>query len=137
VRRGYVKAAVAVAKTGGSQLWRKAAARAQGKLSIGRLDRYDDRPLYWANISMTKALRQWDPFFEVTSTDRNALVRIFNYEARGITSVQWPRGDSVTRVLISGFDTFLLDEGVRFDGEILDGDIRHSNPSGGAVRARP
>jgi hypothetical protein len=127
-----LRAAVVRARQAGAELWRVAVARAQGRLAIGTLDRYDDRPLYWANISMTKALHQWDPAFEVTSNDRNALVYIFNYAARGITSVDFPTGDGVTRVLVSGFDPFILEDLV-LDGDPLEGDIRHSNPSGGSV----
>jgi hypothetical protein len=103
----------------GAGLWQTAVQRAQGKRAMGTIDRYDDRPLYWARVSMTKALRQWKPPFEVTDLQRNALIRIFDYASRGISSVNFGTGKSVTRVLISGFDTFLLDD-----------DIRHSNPSG-------
>jgi hypothetical protein len=44
----------------GEALWELALARAQGKRDIGTIDRYDDRPLYWARLHMTRAVRQWE-----------------------------------------------------------------------------
>jgi hypothetical protein len=104
----------------GAELWGAAVSRAQGRLQLGTLDRFDDRPLYWARLGMTRAVREWKPPFELTFTQRNALVYILDRASRGITSIDYPAG--VKRVLVSGFDTFFLDE-----------DIRHSNPSGASA----
>ncbi len=103
----------------GIHLWRTAVKRAQGDTELGRIDRFDDRPLYWARTTMTAALREWDPGFELSSTQRLALVRILSYESRGISQVSYPGDPDVTRVLISGFDTYSLDDS-----------LRNSNPSG-------
>ena len=46
----------------GTRLWRTAVDRAQGRRpDLGTIDAYDDRPLYWAHLRATRALRQWAP----------------------------------------------------------------------------
>jgi hypothetical protein len=104
----------------GEALWELAVARAQGEAQIGTIDRYDDRPLYWARLHMTRALRQLEAPFELSGVQRNALVHILDRSSRGITTVEWPEdpGDA-RRVMISGFDTYSLDQS-----------LRNSNPSG-------
>ena len=104
----------------GEALWELAVARAQGEAQIGTIDRYDDRPLYWARLHMTRALRQWEEPFETTVVQRSALVHILDRSSRGITTVEWPEGPGdARRVMISGFDTYSLDQS-----------LRNSNPSG-------
>ncbi|MGH3342501.1 MAG: pyroglutamyl peptidase [Carbonactinosporaceae bacterium] len=126
-----VAAAGRLAARQGDLLWGTAVDRAQGRRpGMGSIDRYDDRPLYWAHLSATAALRQWDPVFEVSADDRTALVREFRYHARGVTDTAFPRasdsgapdGTKVTRVLVSGFDPFRLEN-----------EPRRSNPSGAAA----
>ncbi len=119
-----VAAAQRLARHAGDRLWHDAVARAQGRMRFGTDDPYDDRPLYWARLSMTKALRQWHPSFPVDSFTAAGLVRILDYAARGVSSVRFPRGNT-ERVLVSGFDPFVLDG--------IGGDMRHSNPSGAAA----
>ncbi|WP_298990043.1 hypothetical protein [uncultured Pseudokineococcus sp.] len=106
----------------GADLWRTAVDRAQGRTQIGTIDRYDDRPLYWARTTMARALREWQPPFELSSLQRQALIRGLSYSSRGIDSVSFPEGDDVTRVLVSGFDTYSLDSS-----------LRNSNPSGASA----
>lgn len=119
-----VAAAQQLAVRTGSRLWHDAVARAQGRMHFGSDDAYDDRPLYWARLSMTKALRQWHPAFPTGSLTTAALVRLLDYASRGITRVDFPAGNT-ERVLVSGFDPFVLDG--------IGGDIRHSNPSGASA----
>ena len=46
----------------GDRLWRTAVDRAQGRRpDLGTLDRFDDRPLYWARLQLSSAIRQWTP----------------------------------------------------------------------------
>jgi hypothetical protein len=104
----------------GQALWELAVARAQGERQIGTIDRYDDRPLYWTRLHLTKALRQWEAPFELSGIQRNALIRMLDHSSRGIDSIGWPETESdVQRVMISGFDTYSLDVS-----------LRNSNPSG-------
>jgi hypothetical protein len=104
----------------GEALWELAVARAQGEAQIGTIDRYDDRPLYWARLHMTRALRQLEAPFELSGVQRNALVHILDRSSRGITTVEWPEDPGgARRVMISGFDTYSLDQS-----------LRNSNPSG-------
>lgn len=104
----------------GASLWRTAVARAQGRLTSGSIDRYDDRPLYWARTSMSRAVREWQASFPLTSLQRQAILRQFNYASRGIDQVSFPR--SGKRMLVSGFDTYSLDQS-----------LRNSNPSGASA----
>ncbi|WP_412542312.1 hypothetical protein R8Z50_07325 [Longispora sp. K20-0274] len=87
----------------GRLLWEAAVARGE-----------DDRPLYWARLTLTRALRQWTPRFAVSHPDlENRLERA----SRGITSSDFVPG--ARKLFVSGFDPFLLDT-----------EIRRSNPSG-------
>jgi pyrrolidone-carboxylate peptidase len=101
----------------GRALWAAAVARAQGKLPAGTLPVIDDRPLYWARLQLTKALRQWTPSFDLTAQRRAELLALVERTSRGHDTVRYP--GELPRVLVSGFDPFQLDI-----------DIRRSNPSG-------
>lgn len=107
----------------GKALWAMAVARAQGKLDIGTLNRYDDRPLYWARLELTKDVHQWQPAFGLTDATRTKLVNDLDYAARGIDSIDFGPPDGAKRVMISGFDPFELD----------GGNINRSNPAGAAA----
>lgn len=130
-----VPEAAAAAREEGGRLWEIAVARAQGRAPgsgsggveaglPGRdLDRYDDRPLYWARTAMSAVLRTFTSPHLTTSHQRFALLHLLDRASRGIDRTLWPTADpSDLRVMVSGFDTFQLDTGVR-----------HSNPSGAAA----
>lgn len=119
---GYttVGQASAAIKSAGASLWRTAVDRAQGRITSGTIDRYDDRPLYWARTTMSRAVREWKPGFSLSSLQRQAILRQFNYASRGIDDVSYPKTGS--RLLISGFDTYSLDDS-----------LRNSNPSGASA----
>jgi pyrrolidone-carboxylate peptidase len=106
----------------GRALWAAAVARAQGRLPAGSLPVTDDRPLYWARLSLTKALRQWTPSFELSTSRRASLIDALDRTSRGQDSISYRHGEK--RVLVSGFDPFQLDD-----------DIRRSNPSGATALA--
>ncbi|WP_314178512.1 pyroglutamyl peptidase [Streptomyces winkii] len=131
----------------GQRLWQRAVDRAQGRgPADGDLSRADDRPLYWARLGMTGALRQWRPGFELSDAQRTALRDQLERTSRGQDAISFPGGkDSgreggkdggtesgkdggkdkgLKRVLVTGFDPFTLDE-----------DIRISNPSGASALA--
>ncbi len=109
----------------GRRLWRQAVDRAQGRGPAGGdLSPDDDRPLYWARLGMTRALREWRPAFPLSERRRAELVAAVERGSRGQDSVNLPAGDGVRRVLITGFDPFQLDS-----------DARRSNPSGAAALA--
>ncbi len=93
-------AASGFVSTQGRQLWDTAVTEAK---NAGTL--FDDRPLYWARLSMTAAVRQW---LTVTPTERVALQRSVDRAARGMTSYDFTRG-TAKNVMLSGFDPFSLD----------------------------
>ncbi|MFC0625612.1 hypothetical protein [Kribbella deserti] len=113
---GY-RPALAVVRAQGDALWTTAIRRAQRTQQTPDLPSTDDRGLYWARISMAKALRQWQPRKPLQAAERAELIRTLEYASRGITSTRFDHG--VRRVLVTGFDPFTL-----------DADIRIGNPSG-------
>ncbi|WP_431044615.1 pyroglutamyl peptidase [Streptomyces sp. P1-3] len=113
-----------VARHGG-RLWRRAVDRAQGRgPASGDLSRDDDRPLYWARLGMTRALREWRPAFPLDDDRRAALLATLERSSRGQDSVELPAGRHIRRIVVTGFDPFQL-----------DADVRRSNPSGAAALA--
>ncbi|MFC9929603.1 pyroglutamyl peptidase [Streptomyces sp. NPDC127190] len=122
--RSYTEARRVVVRAG-SALWRRAVARAQGRGPAGGdLDRADDRPLYWARLGMTRALRLWEPDFGLDGGRRAALLDRLERSSRGQDDIRYPGDPRLRRVLLTGFDPFTLDR-----------DIRISNPSGAAALA--
>ncbi|MET7296289.1 pyroglutamyl peptidase [Streptomyces griseoloalbus] len=120
----YAQARRAVAREG-TELWRRAVDRAQGRgPAVGDLSRDDDRPLYWARLGMTRELRTWLPDFELSGEQRAGLLDELERTSRGQTAIRYPHGKSVKRILVTGFDPFTLDR-----------DIRISNPSGATALA--
>ncbi len=109
----------------GTELWRRAVDRAQGRgPTAGDLSRDDDRPLYWARLGMTRALRAWEPGFRLGEERRARLLGELERSSRGQDGLRFPRGEGMRRVLVTGFDPFTLDR-----------DIRISNPSGAVALA--
>ncbi|MEU5519577.1 pyroglutamyl peptidase [Streptomyces sp. NPDC047860] len=120
----YAQARRAVVREG-TQLWRRAVDRAQGRGPAGGdLSRDDDRPLYWARLGMTRELRTWQPDFRLGDEQRARLLDALERTSRGQTAVHYPHGDKTKRILVTGFDPFTLDR-----------DIRISNPSGAVALA--
>jgi len=143
--------AATIARDEGLRLWDTAVARAQGrpasaqaddpsrevspadddaaagsdacKLDANTLDPYDDRPLYWARTAMSAMVRTFTSPHLSTQHQRFALLHLLDRASRGIDRALWADSDpSDTRVMVSGFDTFGLDDSVR-----------NSNPSGAAA----
>ncbi|ONI82229.1 hypothetical protein ALI22I_39540 [Saccharothrix sp. ALI-22-I] len=114
--------------TSGTELWRAAVQRAQ---SPQTWDAFDDRPLHWARLHATKALRQWQPRgWQLTATDRAKLVDSFDRASRGVSDLRF--SDGVRRVAVTGFDPFQLSgtsvrrsnpasaAALQLDGEVID-----------------
>ncbi|MFJ1552543.1 pyroglutamyl peptidase [Streptomyces mirabilis] len=109
----------------GARLWQRAVDRAQGRGPAGGdLSRDDDRPLYWARLGMTREVRQWEPEFGLTDTQRARLLAELEENSRGENTIRYPHAKGVKRILLTGFDPFTLDR-----------DIRISNPSGATALA--
>ncbi|MFJ9104180.1 pyroglutamyl peptidase [Streptomyces sp. NPDC102405] len=122
--RSYAEARKVVLRQG-SALWKRAVDRAQGRGAAGGdLSRDDDRPLYWARLGMAREVRTWEPSFGLSEGQRAALLNDLERTSRGQTTVRFPGGDRLKRVLVTGFDPFTLDR-----------DIRISNPSGASALA--
>ncbi|MFI9587482.1 pyroglutamyl peptidase [Streptomyces sp. NPDC052236] len=120
--RSYEQAERAVVRHG-ARLWERAVDRAQGRgPALGDLSRDDDRPLYWARLSITRELRQWQPRFGLTDPARARLLDRLEQSSRGQDSMAFPPG--IKRIVMTGFDPFTLDR-----------DIRISNPSGATALA--
>ncbi|MDQ7910981.1 hypothetical protein RB614_41485 [Phytohabitans sp. ZYX-F-186] len=111
-----------VVTTHAGRLWEAAVDRAQaGPAGGGQLAADDDRPLYWARLGMTRALRRWVPTHGLSASRRAVLERSLERASRGITSSAFDSGAG-RRLFVTGFDPFLLDD-----------EIRRGNPSGAAA----
>ena len=116
----------------GVGIWRAAVDRAQEKRarkSTETLASSDDRMLYWARVQMTKILRQWNPNFILTAEQKEQLQWEFERSSRGQKDIHLPEGKTVDgklyrRMIISGFDVFLLGTPGRSST-----DLRNGNPS--------
>ena len=84
----------------------------------------DDRPLYWARLTLSARLRAWSPSFDLSPDEHAELLRLWERTSRGITDLEFPPGDRWVRVVVTGFDPFGLEE-----------DLECSNPSGAAALA--
>ena len=113
----------AAVREAGRRLWSTAVDRAQGRVVVGELDPYDDRPLYWARTALSATLRRLDSPHLAVQHQRHGLLRLLDRAARGIARDPWPDArPGELRVMVSGFDVFGLDDS-----------LRHSNPSGAAA----
>lgn len=124
--------AFALAHRDGRRLWRMAVDRAQRHGRVrGDLPYSDDRPLYWARLQATAALRQWAPDFGLPGSVRSALITTFDRASRGMFDIDFPAGKRVERVIMSGFDPYTLDGGPAGTAPGAAGNnLRHGNPSG-------
>ncbi|WP_369054299.1 hypothetical protein [Kineococcus terrestris] len=120
---GSAQEAGDLVRASGQELWDTAVARAQGRVESGTIDRYDDRPLYWARTAMSAAVRSLDAGWIENPLQRQGLLHLLDRTSRGISSVSWSDEEpDATRVVISGFDTYSLDSS-----------LRNSNPSGASA----
>lgn len=134
--RSFARAqSLAVAR--GKSLWKMAVERAQDKGTVsGSLPYSDDRPLYWTNLQAEAAIQQWMPSFVLTDQQRTALITSFDRAARGMFSIQFPAGQQVRRLIMSGFDPYTLDGGQAGTAPgAVGNNIRHGNPSGATALA--
>ena len=100
----------------GRKLWQQAVARAKAKAD------YDDRGLYWARLTVSKLLRQQGTKFPLSQSQRRQLLALWEDSSRGVTDIDFAAAKGEKKILLTGFDPFLLDR-----------NIDQSNPSGVAA----
>lgn len=88
------------------------------KNSFIQLNDYDDRPLYWARLQMSKALRSSNAFKKLFPNQQQKLLWTLELLSRGQMDVQFDK-KADKKILLTGFDPFYLDNA-----------INQSNPSG-------
>lgn len=91
----------------GSTLWKWAKREAS----------HDDRPLYWTRLAAFQSLAQSFPRSRISPFTLRSCLDEFDASSRGRSDLSWKQDHF--RVLVSGFDPFLLDQ-----------NIEQSNPSG-------
>lgn len=97
------------------QLWLDATKKAQYSST------FDDRPLYWARLFVSKIIRATAPSFSPSRLQLKALLASFEYGSRGRMDLEYTKATD-KKILLTGFDPFLLDR-----------NINQSNPSGVAA----
>lgn len=102
----------AKAQEAGQQLWYIA------KTDSAQRHDFDDRPLYWARLAMYQTISNYP--FRAPQNQANAL-QAFADASRGYDDNSFS-ATAEKRILVTGFDPFLLDK-----------NIRQSNPSGVAA----
>lgn len=80
---------------------------------------FDDRSLYWARLKSRIVLKQSHTESRLTDEQRAILVKAFEHTSRGFSDINFSNSANTIKVLITGFDPFLLDR-----------NIEQSNPSG-------
>jgi pyrrolidone-carboxylate peptidase len=88
------------------------------KKSFIELGDYDDRPLYWSRLQMSKILRSSEGFAKLAADQQHKLLWTLELLSRGQTDVKFDK-KADKKILITGFDPFFLDK-----------NIDQSNPSG-------
>ena len=96
----------------GELLWQAAVAE------IEQQQDYDDRPLYWSRLQMTRLLRSSPVYRLLPQVDQQQLMWWLELSSRGNTDINF-QDTSDIKVLVTGFDPFFLDR-----------NIAQSNPSG-------
>src|ERR1043166_7276423 len=121
--------------TQGTKLWRAIVDRVQGRKVTcpslplptsfsACLPKGDDRPLYWARTTMTRALNRWNPTWAMTADQRTALQLQLERASRGQFDIKFPAGANYKRIIMSSFDVFTLpNPGTNGTG------MRNGNPS--------
>jgi pyrrolidone-carboxylate peptidase len=79
---------------------------------------FDDRPLYWSRLKMSKVLKQTKAYKESLPDQQDKLIWQFELYSRGQTDIKFDKS-TTKKILVVGFDPFLLDR-----------NIKQSNPSG-------
>lgn len=88
------------------------------KKSFTDLADYDDRPLYWSRLQMSKVLRSSKAFATLQQANQQQLLWTLELVSRGQMDVKFDKKTD-KKILITGFDPFFLNR-----------NIDQSNPSG-------
>ena len=100
----------------GEQLW------LDSKREFANAKKYDDRPLYWSRLVIQQHLKATEFPFELLKKEQEEVALIFEETSRGFSDLELDESDVQYKILITGFDPFLLDR-----------NIRQSNPSGATI----
>lgn len=96
----------------GQDLW------LEQKKFFNQLNDFDDRPLYWARLQMSQALRTTKAFGKLQPNQQRKLLWTLELLSRGQMDVKFDK-KADKKILLTGFDPFFLDR-----------HIDQSNPSG-------
>ncbi len=106
-----------------ARLWRRARTDVQSNSTTK-----EDRELYWARLSMARAIRQRPPRWfrrlapAQQTTAQAELLALLELTSCGMSDISFGTDPAEKRILVTGFDPFGLES-----------NIRQANPSGAAV----
>ncbi|MBS7230532.1 hypothetical protein KHA90_05810 [Flavobacterium psychroterrae] len=119
-------------KTDAKKLWDAAVQVVQAGI-------LDDRPLYWARNKMQVRLKR-NPIFEndidfETSIVKDGsqlykLIQLFEEQSRNYNDIDFSKAAGKKKLLITGFDPFVLNDDRKMPENIRFGNPLQSNPSG-------
>ena len=108
-------------------IWRQSVDSVQSN----NLNNPDDRPLYWARNKMLVALKSHSYFTGEDDEDLKEMIQIFEEKSRNYTGIDFSGAPiGAKKILITGFDPFLLKTISDSDYGLIKGNILQSNPSG-------
>jgi len=113
-------------------LWNAAVKQAQS-------GNFDDRPLYWARNKMQTWLKRIPLFKDQIDLDKSIvkkgteiddIIILFEEKSRNYTGIDFSTAGNKKKVLITGFDPFILNEFDNDEIALYSPNILQSNPSG-------
>lgn len=119
-------------KADAKKLWDAAVKQVQA----GNLD---DRPLYWARNKMQVSLKRNSLFekdinFETSIVNKDSelekIIQLFEEQSRNYTNIDFSKAAGKKKLLITGFDPFILNDDPKMPEKIRSGNPLQSNPSG-------
>ncbi|WP_440875867.1 hypothetical protein [Thalassotalea sp. PLHSN55] len=96
----------------GKAIWQEAV------VAFDQDNNFDDRPLYWARLQMSAALKSSAAFQRLLDMQQAELLWKFELLTRGQADIKFDK-NADKKILLTGFDPFFLDK-----------NIKQSNPSG-------
>lgn len=130
-KRTSYKKIEALVRDKGTALWKAACSYVQSPSGS-----VDDRPLYWARLKMEVMIKEHSYFLGdldvnsnvIAGSELDDIIILFEENSRNYKGINFSGAGSAKKILITGFDPFLLNQNHPLYGTGFN--IKQSNPSG-------